>query len=347
MAKGWRYLLCESAEMEVIGELRRASNRQLTVDLNKSGSASGQCPTSLRVSREIWPWRTCIVAQHDDEWYWSGPVTTRTSSLAQGQVTFNAVGWFDRLMHLYLDEQLVFTGEDPSVIIATLLDKARAKDARLPIEMGQVNLSIPRTITYPIDQNIGQAIIDLTTLESGVDWSIDPITRQLDVLNRIGQERRDCKWLFLSDGRSQQSNLSDVTETVDGSTVVNDMIARGKFGSYYNDDPVSKSELGGVFQARPSLSDVVSPDILGAYVEAELVYLSTPRVTYTMTPKSTAKANVPKLFRDFDIGDTTYLTARRDFIEITDQAQRIFGATLAIHDSGLSETLSNIQTTAS
>lgn len=345
MALGWEYVLAKSRDMETIGKLRRCHDRQLSVDLNKSGSTSGWTPTADRLSSAIWPWSTCIIAQHDGNPYWSGPIISRNISMAAGRATFSCVGWFERLMHLLLqDQQTQYEDQDAGFIISDLLTKARAQDPLLPITIGEIQLTQKRTISYGLDQSIGQAIQDLAELEAGVDWHIDPITRKLNILARRGEPKPDCKWTLIGDGKSQQSNCSEVVENVDGSTLVNQIRPRGQFGSGIGEDGPSQT-IYGVFQEAPSLSDVKDSNILNAFAAGEIVYRSQPRVTYTITPKPSSKATVPKLFRDFDIGDTGFLTARRDFINVRDQATRMFGASLAISDTGV-EMITNLQTTA-
>jgi hypothetical protein len=329
--------------MTNIGALRQAADRSLTVDLNKSGQASFTLPTSAPNASDIWPWETCIVAQYDDTWVWSGPVSRRSISMKSGRMTVSSVGWFDKLMHLNIQEKLTFTDLDAGEIATQLLGKALEQDSTVPVKIGSVELSQLRTITYEAGHNIGQAIMELSELEAGFDWYIDPVTRMLNIVPRLGQDRRSCKWLFLADN-SRQSNLDDCVEDVSGE-IVNDIRVKGKYATAFDQDGVSKARYG-VFQEAPSLLDVVDTNILAAYAGAELAYRSEPRITYTLTPKPSTKASVPKLFRDFNIGDTTYLTARRDFVNVVDQAERVFGATLNIRNDD-SFTLTNLQTTAS
>jgi hypothetical protein len=346
MASGWEYIITNSMTMEVIGKIRNAHDRSLSVDLNKSGSASCWLPISDPLSASAWPWSTALVAQYDNTWFWSGPLVQRKTNMAQGQVTISAVGWFERLMHLTIQDVngASYSNQDAGAIVADLLDKAADQDPHLQITLGTVETTQPRTITYNLDQSIGQAILDLADLESGYDWYIDPITRELNIVAQLGTVRPECRWMFLGDGKSRQSNLANVEETVDGSTLVNQMRTRGQFGSGYADDPASMNTYG-VFQEAPSLSDVVDPVVLVAYAGAEIFYRSQPRVTYDLTPKPSSKATVPKLFRDFNIGDVGYLTARRGIVDVRDQPVRAFGATLAINDAG-TETITNLQTTA-
>lgn len=345
MSKGWEYILARSSDMSTIGKLKKAHNRTLEVDLNKSGSASCWIPTLEIVAKYVWPWRTCIIAQYDNVPFWSGPVVSCPTNMATGEMTISAVGWFDRLMHLLLkDLSTPYVKEDQGLLIASLLEKAKEQWPALPITMGTIEASVERTIAYSQDQNIGQAIIDLTELEDGTDWVIDPITRKLNIVARRGVDRPDCKWIFIH-GDGGKSNLANVERDVDGTNMVNDIITRGKGVSGRQTEPLSEEEYG-VFQEIQSLSDVNEVEIIESYAAAEVAYRSQPRVVYKLSPKpATSEFKVPKLFDDFDIGDTTYLTARRDFIDIEGQAERVFGASLSISDVGTT-TINNLQTTA-
>lgn len=341
----WHFELVTARDMDHIGVLRGAQSRSLSVDLNKSGSASFGLPSRSRLAGKIWPWSTAIMVHNGDDVFWSGPVNTFRFDMEAGKVAVTAVGWNERLMHLLLpDLTTTYTNMDAGTIAADLLAKARLQDPNLPIRIGAVETSQLRSITYGIDHNIGQAINDLVELESGFDWYIDPITRELNIVAKRGQDRQDVKWTYISDGRSEHSNLANCVPDVDGTSLVNQIRPRGKFASGYGDDPLSIDRYG-VFQEAPSLSDVVDTSILNAYAAAEIVYRSEPRITYTLSPKPESKLSVPRLFREFDIGDTTYLTARRDFWDVTDQAVRVFGASLSISDEGVSQ-VTNLQVTA-
>lgn len=343
MAQSWRYYLARSSTLEIFGELKRSHDRKLDVDLNKSGSAGCWIPLSSQLARTVWPWSTALVIAHDDDVFWSGPNINRTTSLKSGRISISAVGWFERLNHLLNQDDKQYPSQDIGAIISDQIDLARIQDPDLPITMGTVETSVSVTYTARKDSSFGSVILSLVDVESGVDWEIDPVTRELNIFARRGVDRPEIKWTYLPN--SNNSNLDDIVETIDGSELVNDHKSRGTSGTGEATDLPSQLTYG-VFQEVASLSDVVNSDILIAYSNAEIVYRSQPRTTYQLIPKPNTKATVPKFMRDFDIGDTTYLTARRDDFEIVDQAIRIFGVGLDISDLG-TETLRDIHTTYS
>lgn len=329
--------------------MRNAHDRSLSVDLNKSGSSTFWLPTQDELSRYVYPWSTAVAFQYLDEQknefiFWSGLVQGRVTDMASGRVNVSVVDWYDRLMRLNLqDLTLEFSDQDAGFIAFSLLEKARELDPNLPITIGTIEPTQLRTITYQRDQSIGQAIIDLATIEAGYDWYIDPVDITLNIVAKRGIFLKEQRWTFFGDGKSLRSNCSNVVESVDGTVVANDIRPRGEYNSGFAVDTDSQARYG-VFMDQPSLSDVVETDILNAYANAEIVYRAQPRVTYSITPKPNTSVIVPRLFRDFDIGDSMPLTARRDFIDIEDQPIRIFGVSLGISDQG-TETLSNLQTT--
>lgn len=351
MSDGWKYLLGYSPDMSVIGEFKHAKSRSLKYDFNGSGSGSFSNPIDDDLSRLIVPWRTCLIAQYDDDWKWSGPITTRNIDLQEGHVTVSAVGWFEKLMHLLIQAKVQYANEDAGEVAAMLLALAnQIYDTR--ITLGTVEPTQPRTVTYDIDANIGQEIINLAEIESGYDWYVDSITRTLNIVKVRGQRREECKWIYI---HGEGGNLKNVQENVDGTVMVNDIKPRGSGLSGIADDPVSQSYYDIVMQEAPSLSGVVDVNVLNAYANAEIVYRSNPRVTYSIFPKTdfdpsvteSTEFEVPKLFDDFDIGDTTFLTARRGFVDVTDQATRIFNVDLSIDDNSGMATINSLGTSLS
>lgn len=349
MAPGWEFFVGDSATMERVGALRNAHDRSLEVDLNKSGSASGWSPMTDPIVPFVYPWSTCLIVNYNSPeresfTFWSGPFNSRSTDMAGNKVSFTAVGWFERLMHLNLQDVTLAFNDYAGNIVAALLEKARELDPRVPITLGVCELTELRRITYSLDQSIGQAIIDLSNLEDGFDWYVDPVDRTLNIVARRGLVLPSCRWTFIADGRGENSNLANCVESVDGSTLANDVRARGAGSSGLEDDAASQATYG-VFMESVSLSDVVDVTILEAYAGAEVAYRAQPRTTYTLTPKPSTNTRVPRLFRDFDVGDTTFLTARREFIVVNNLPTRVFGVSLGISDVG-TETITNLQITA-
>lgn len=354
MAKGWQYFLADSKSLEIIGELGEAKGRTLGTDINKSGNASCTYPLEAPYAEFIWPWRTALVVTYDDDWFWSGPVSMRTRQWAAGKVVINAIGWFEKVMRrLVLEfDGLTFTDMDAGAIAFALLQYANDIGDTL-VRPGIFEGSQVRTRTYLRDANIGQEIINLAELEAGYDWYVDPVTRKLNIVSRRGTLRDDAVWYAVQDGEvveydghrraSSANNLADVQDIADGTTVVNQIFPRGANGlSGFADDLTSINDLG-LMQEAPSLSDVSDQIILDAYANGEMVYRSTPKTTYQLTPKSNADERVPRFKIDFDLGDTMPLVCKRGTMDIAGEHVRAFGVDLDIQDNGVAR-ISRLQT---
>lgn len=361
MTYDWNFLLADSRTMKPIGEIVQANNRQLTVENNKSGSASTTFRMSDPLSRVIRPWKHCLITQLDagdayNDWYWSGPLNNVSRDFAAGTCSINAVGWFELLIARLLAADSTYTGQDAGVVAQAVLALANALSPT-GITPGVLQSTQIRTATIARDTSIGQQIQNFGELEAGYDWVIQTIKarmKQLDILTRRGSVRPEIKWIFDIDydklhPDTQISNCKNVVENEDGSTVVNDMYARGRFATGLASDIQSQFDYG-IRQEAPSLSDVVDTNILLAYANAEILYRKDPRITYQITPKNSAAASengvsVPRLVTEFDIGDTNLLTAKRDGYEVVDQAVRNFGTTISIQNNGTTD-ITNLQTAA-
>lgn len=352
MLKPWRYWLASSKDMSIIGELREAKSRTLNVDNNKSGSAGFTINMDRKISEDIEPWKTCLITQRgyqtEAEWFWSGPVSSATKDFGAGTITVDAIGWFELLLHRLILDRVTYTDQDAASIVSALLDLANSQYPTY-ITLGTLQVSQQRTRTYEVDTNIGQEIQALAEIEAGYDWYVDPVTRKLNIYARRGADRTGCKWLFIADQsstgkKSNKGNCTNVVEGHDGMTMVNDFRARGKFSTGSQASPWSQDHYGVLLQESQSLSDVSDQNILQAFAGAEILYRENPRITYTISPKPHTVSGVPVLFEDYDIGDTTYLTARRGNHRIDNQAIRIFGAGLSIDDSSGVENINSLRT---
>jgi hypothetical protein len=336
-----RFFLGRSLDMSIIGTLDAAKGKNVTIDNNKSGAAGFTLRLDHPLAQQLTPWYNCLIVQRGDDWLWSGPFTQATYDLAAGQVQVNALGWFEVLLPRLIQAEFQLVNLDAAIIARTLLETANAQ-RQTGITFGTYELSKARTRTFARDSSIGQEIQGLGELESGYDWLIDPKTRRLNIMERRGIDNPGVKWFYIHDSETGMSNCKNVVATVDGSTVINDIKPRGAAAFGHAFDTPSQ-EIYGLRHEAPSLSDVKNSTILQAYAEAEIIYRKHPRITFQINPKSARVANVPTVFRDFDIGDTTYLTARRDNYKINNQAVRIFGVDIGVNDDG-SYILNRVQT---
>ena len=212
---------------------------------------------------------------------------------------------------------------------------------------------VPRTRSYARWSNIGQAIQELSDVENGFDFEVDPLTRKLNLyfssikagstLKGKGTDRPNA--LFMMGWGA--SNLSSLSVNSDMASVANRVTVSGANALATVQDDASYAKYG-FFEEQVSLSDANATGlILQAYGMAELAVRSNPRPMYSLAPFPwTPDGNVPRLFDDYNLGDIVYLRAkggRKNIGDPNPQAVRIFGVSLGIDAEG-NETISAIQT---
>jgi hypothetical protein len=97
MADGWRYLLGNSADLTNLGELTSATSRTLKYDDNGSGDAACTITIDDDLAEYVKPWKTCLIAQCNDVWRWTGPITACPVDGASRKMSISAVGWFEKI----------------------------------------------------------------------------------------------------------------------------------------------------------------------------------------------------------------------------------------------------------
>jgi hypothetical protein len=261
------------------------------------------------------------------------------------QVT--AVGWWEELdknfVRIGQEDSLRFLTATNSTIIAfALLNAANTKTDSTgtvrptKISAGRADASQARVREYKINDQISQSIRDLATVENGFDYEINPISRQLDIyFPRKGTLREEIhlgyNWM--------PANVANVRISTDGSTVANEHRATTTYTTAVAEAPESMN----TYNMRTELSSIGdTPDaIAGAYANGEVAFKEQPKkvITVSMRPGSAS----PEIFRDFEIGDTLYLTVRGSRSPIDKQPVRVFGVSVSIDENGVA-TISNLKT---
>jgi hypothetical protein len=189
-----------------------------------------------------------------------------------------------------------------------------------------------RNKTYSAWQNAGQAVTELTQIENGCDVFVDPATRMLYVYRKKMRVRSDVLFGF----QFGPNNVADFSRQIDGSTTVNYHLTTGKagVGGQYVADTSSQATFN-LLEENTNLSDVVDPNILGAYSGAEIAVRKTPRQLYSVTPFGwTSDNGVPEPLVDYAVGDQVHLVAKHSPRVNVDQMVRIFGMDIQIDNEG-------------
>lgn len=340
----YSYYLGDSApgsSITIKKPLTLATDRTLDLVLDSNGTAKFNFPLNHPTASLISEITSCIVVAQDGDFIWSGPVMDTEEDLAAKNLSVTAVGWLEELELAFVQpgqtDALIFDAVDQGLIAFSLLAAANSRRDLTgssdvwptKITQGSADESVARTRTYAVDQSIGRAISDLSEVEDGFDYYVDPITRNLEIRwPRIGSVREKLNFGF---GVGPQ-NLTNVVIQRQGSAVRTRTSAHGQFAVGV-DEAFQQMELYGMRENHISLSDVADSTILGAYAIGETRITRDPKESYTLTLRAHAPS-VPIFGRDFSLGDTGFLSASGGRKAIVKVPQRIFGISLEIDDLG-------------
>lgn len=388
VAVDWEWYLGRSSDFTRIGSLQNASSKQITLALNNREAAGLTISPLDPIYPKIQPVTTCLLAYRNDLLAWTGPCWTDTAMMPSdgSPAQINFLGWFELLNHFLLKcngtgaqgsttgiataLQVTYPAIDQCAIAADLVGRAvfdaQFHGAPMYVQMGsQPAATQPRNITYQAYANIGQSIAQLSQIESGFDFRVDPTTRLFNIyydpiwpqggpytVNGRGQIRPQAIFGY----HWGRQNVAKLTRTRDASTLENDVFAIGQLGGVGEGYEPGSQSLYGMFESQTSLSDVIQEPVLQAYAQAEATTNSMPRVIYTFDQQPLGKTPDGKFtalqpFVDFDIGD--FVSLRSDYgILVPDpvsnvqghQPVRVFAFTVNVSDEGV-ESVTNIQTT--
>ncbi len=222
----YQFILCDSPSFEEIGPVR-ARSRNISTSLDESGSAKFVTKIDDPLSDMIDPISTCIKIRRDKQDIWSGPVWTLDESVPSGDLSVGVVGWFEILMKRLTKIKQVFPTTDPGYIVKTLFNQIE-QDGPLWITLAEPYL-IGQLITLGEVAKftpVGQIIKQLSGIENGFDWKIDPLSRQLNLYPKYGS-KRDATFSY----GTGHSNLRSATRKWDGSTTINQIYVSSEIGT--------------------------------------------------------------------------------------------------------------------
>lgn len=377
-----------------LAPLFSARNRTINLALNGIESASFTVNTLDAAAKFINPVTSCVVCYRNGKLKWSGPIWTINETVgdAQEDVTVNAVGWFQLLMSRLLKTGDNLTNamvgptststaiahyyhlQDPVAIAGDLVNRTNYEYAT-GIALGAIPANpnnIQWTMTVNQLQNIGQMIQQLSNIESGFDFRVDPATMLLNfyysavktgtTIYGRGQDRPNAVFRY-------GSNLTTLTRTIDPSKLTTQMTVIGQYGQAQFPDALASTGRGaalyppiqtyGLWEALASLSNVVSSTITAAYAAEEVIFLNAPETIYTFAPVQYHRAlengaSVPQPLEDYDIGDIVRLGSNYGRMVVPSPESgltgylpvRVYSMQIGIDNEG-NERVSNIQTTYS
>ena len=271
----WKFILADATTSPptLIGELMAAKSRHLTLALDKAGSASFDMTMHHILADQIQPITTCIIAYKYNQPMWSGPVWTIDENITSATMTVSAVGWFELLNHRILHDQKSYISTVGGSIALDLLNTTNAfAPTRIISDATHVTDTQVRSRDYARWQNIGAAITELSEIENGFDFVIDPITRTMSFYpsptlggpNPPTPVWHDQQSVVFGYGWGPD-NVAQFQRQTDSSTLMNTIYVSGKNGTYGPGTDAASIAAYGAFEEQVSLSDVADRNVLTAF----------------------------------------------------------------------------------
>lgn len=345
----WSVELVNSTDLTRIGDLTQARGRQLTVTLNRAGSFGFNLPLDHVQTALIQEVTTGVVLSFLGEPVWSGMVWTCNESVGENEASLavGCIGWLQTLDKRVVrpswnnNQPMVYQSTDAGAIALDMLrrtnDDASYAGAPSYVFPGTAEASQSRSRTYQVWSGVLQSITELTEIEAGFDLSVDPITRQMDIYAK----KQNDPGIFYELG----TNVQSVQRQTDAGRIINYSTAYSSVGAATVAEP--RAMYLGLFEEAQSLADIVNPTHLAAFAasEAYVKAFPLPLVNFVPMPYSDLQPGMPRPFRDFDVGDIVYITAKHGRMQVERLAVRVFSMTVRIDDNG-HEQVSQIQSRA-
>lgn len=170
----WKFVLARSRDLHSLGELTQARERQLSLTLNRSGSASFNVPMSDALGSQIYPIEYAIKAYRQGsqglKLVWSGYVNTVEEDALNDRMSINCVGWYDRLAkRLLMKDTDLFENVDDSAIAKAMLAHANAglADGEFPAATSSAPMPVAPEGDYTVSWPAGSSPNTPTWLKWG------------------------------------------------------------------------------------------------------------------------------------------------------------------------------------
>lgn len=348
----WKFFLADSETLDLQKDVtNEARGKQLNLTYNRPGSCSFNLPLNELNYDNTFSNKKAVVAIKNGSIVWSGPIWSRSINFNEEKIDVNAVGWFELLMYriAYAPKTYSSATWKEGEIAFDLLDMANA-DFDTWISAGNDSSTTYRAKQIETFMSIGEEIINLSDIEYGFDFEVDPETRQLNIKEYTEYEDRTDVVFGYNWG---PNNVSNFTIEENGGEMRNRYIVTGSTGKAYS-YPNTSGSSGSASQLENNLlvevnqiTEQSNPIFLQAVANANGQIKEFPVTTYDISLKPFGVSNPYGIFEHFNIGDKIYFTIQKQIGSrrfILEYAPRIFGATVTIDEEGR-EIISSLQTT--
>ena len=348
----WKFFLADSSDLSLQKDItNEARSKQLNLVYNRPGNCSFNLPLNETNYDNTYSNKKAVVAIKNGSIVWSGPIWSRSIDFNEEKIEVNSVGWFEILMHriAYAPKTYSSATWREGEIAFDLLDMANS-DFNTWISQGTDSSTSYRSKQIETFMSIGEEIINLSDIESGFDFEVDPETRELNIreYNEF-TDRSDIPFGY----NWGPNNISAFTIEENGGEMRNRYIVTGSNGIAYS-YPNSSGESPSISQLENNLLIEVNQlteqndeTFLQAVANANGQIKEFPVTTYDVSLKPFGDANPYGIFEHFNIGDKIYFTIQKEIGNkrvILEYSPRIFGATINIDEEGR-EIVSSLQTT--
>jgi hypothetical protein len=328
-------------------------------------------PINTCISAEMYDWRATLAMNQGGtpgqvwKWIWSGFVLPIDEDWTGDKMKIGCVGWAQRLAMRNLKRDKTWGVTDDAPIFQDLLTEMNlaafpdvsaypvptvvgstpatptwmAWGGTVPNEgPGGATAYVPRsniTVTKTKNQPVLPIFDELTNIENGADWWVDPKTRLLYVYRKRCTQRNVVvafKW--------GPNNLGGFTRNIAADQKANYVLLTGAQGLSAMADNKPDQDANGLIESMTSWTDCNQQSVLLAEAGAQIIMRANGKITYGITPFYYAgdigqpPTAVPEPWVDYDpIGDEFKLTAiseKRGNIML--QTVRSFGVTVSIDE---------------
>lgn len=259
-------------------------------------------------------------------------------------------GWLDQRRIQSDPATRTFTARDAGLIASDLLGYQNARGATR-LRMGTITPSIARDRVYDPGKVVSEAIVELAKVDLGYYFVTNPVDAVPGVHAEIvirfpdsGSDRPGARFEF---GDGTLGNLAAFTRT------------RYRPRNFVTTTGAPMGEAAALYGQRSDATSIAAYDLIDDEVAystvneqatldqyAQDALEPNPRNVYTfaVAPTSSAagEAYVPRLWRDFDVGDYCRLTIHHGRVNASNVRVRVTSATVAIADETEAEQLTAI-----
>lgn len=259
-------------------------------------------------------------------------------------------GWLDQRRIQADPASRTFTARDAGAIVSDLIVAQNAR-ASARLRMGTIAASVARDRVYEPGKVVSEAIVELSKVDNGIYFVTNPVDGVPGVHAEIvvrfpasGSDRPGVRFEF-GDGtianlaafkRSRLRPRNFVTTT--GSSVGE---GSQMFGQKSDAASITAYDL---IEDEIPYPTVVEQATLDQYALDALELVPKNVYTFTVAPTSsgTREPYVPRLWRDFDVGDVCRLTIKHGRVQASNVLVRVTSATVAIADETEAEQLTAV-----